>query len=41
VLNDGSCHTVYKRFFAPDELAAEHGGATVLHSGRWFVAVAA
>jgi len=42
VLNDGSRHTVYKRFFAPDELAAELGGdATVLHSGRWFVAVAA
>jgi ubiquinone/menaquinone biosynthesis C-methylase UbiE len=41
VLNDGTRHTVYKRFFAPDELAAELGGATVLHSGRWFVAVAA
>jgi ubiquinone/menaquinone biosynthesis C-methylase UbiE len=41
VLNDGSRHTVYKRFFAPDELAAELGGATVVHSGRWFVAVAA
>jgi ubiquinone/menaquinone biosynthesis C-methylase UbiE len=41
VLNDGSRHTVYKRFFAPDGLAAELGGATVLHSGRWFVAVAA
>ena len=41
VLNDGSRHTVYKRFFAPDELAAELGeAATVLHSGRWFVAVA-
>ena len=41
VLNDGSRHTVYKRFFDPDELAAELGGGTVLHSGRWFVAVAA
>jgi ubiquinone/menaquinone biosynthesis C-methylase UbiE len=40
VLNDGSRHTVYKRFFAPEELAADLGGATVLHSGRWFVAVA-
>jgi ubiquinone/menaquinone biosynthesis C-methylase UbiE len=40
VLNDGSRHTVYKRFFGPEELAAELGGATVLHSGRWFVAVA-
>jgi demethylmenaquinone methyltransferase/2-methoxy-6-polyprenyl-1,4-benzoquinol methylase len=41
VLSDGSRHTVYKRFFHPDELAAELGGGTVLHSGRWFVAVAA
>jgi len=41
VLNDGSRHTVYKRFFAPDELAAELGGGRVLHAGRWFVAVAA
>jgi ubiquinone/menaquinone biosynthesis C-methylase UbiE len=41
VLNDGSRHTVYKRFFQPDELAAELGGGTVLHAGRWFVAVAA
>jgi ubiquinone/menaquinone biosynthesis C-methylase UbiE len=41
VLNDGSRHTVYKRFFEPDELAAELGGDAVLHSGRWFVAVAA
>jgi ubiquinone/menaquinone biosynthesis C-methylase UbiE len=41
VLNDGSRHAVYKRFFAPDELAAELGGGAVLHAGRWFVAVAA
>jgi demethylmenaquinone methyltransferase/2-methoxy-6-polyprenyl-1,4-benzoquinol methylase len=40
VLNDGSRHTVYKRFFAPAELAAELGGGRVLHAGRWFVAVA-
>ena len=40
VLNDGSRHTVYKRFFTPEELAAEIGGGTALHSGRWFVAVA-
>ena len=39
VLNDGSRHTVYKRFFEPDELVAELGGGTVLHAGRWFVAV--
>ena len=41
VLKDGSRHTVYKRFFEPDELAAELGGGSVLHAGRWFVAVAA
>jgi ubiquinone/menaquinone biosynthesis C-methylase UbiE len=41
VLNDGSRHTVYKRFFTPEELTAELGGGAVLHSGRWFVAVAA
>ena len=41
VLNDGSRHTVYKRFFEPDELAAELGGGSVLHCGRWFVVVAA
>lgn len=40
LLNDGSRHTVYKRFFEPDELVAELGGGAVLHSGRWFVAVA-
>jgi len=41
VLNDGSRHTVYKRFFEPDELASEIGGAELLHGGRWFVAAAA
>jgi len=41
VLNDGSRHTVYKRFFAPEELAAELGGGRVLHAGGWFLAVAA
>lgn len=41
VLKDGSRHSVYKRFFAPVELAAEPGGGDVLHSGRWFVVVAA
>jgi demethylmenaquinone methyltransferase/2-methoxy-6-polyprenyl-1,4-benzoquinol methylase len=38
-LNDGSAHTVYKRFFEPDELAGELGGE-VLHAGRWFVVAA-
>ncbi|MFL5839250.1 MAG: class I SAM-dependent methyltransferase [Thermoleophilaceae bacterium] len=41
VLNDGSRHRVYKRFFTGPELAAELGGGDILHSGRWFVAVAA
>jgi len=40
-LNDGSCWTVYKRFFTGDALLAELGGGAVLHEGRWFVLVAA
>jgi len=40
VLRDGSIHSVYKRFFAGSELAAELGGAEIIHEGRWFVAVA-
>jgi ubiquinone/menaquinone biosynthesis C-methylase UbiE len=39
VLNDGSSHRVYKRYFRARELAEELGGGTVLHDGRWFVAV--
>lgn len=39
-LEDGSRTQVYKRWFEPDELLAEVGGGTVLHAGRWFVAVA-
>jgi ubiquinone/menaquinone biosynthesis C-methylase UbiE len=41
ILNDGSSHRVYKRFFTGDGLAAELGGGTVLFDGRWFVAVSA
>jgi ubiquinone/menaquinone biosynthesis C-methylase UbiE len=41
VLSDGSRHTVYKRFLTPEELVAELGGGELLHSGRWFVVVAA
>jgi SAM-dependent methyltransferase len=41
VLNDGSRHAVYKRYFAGDDLAAELGGGRVLHDGPWFVVVAA
>ena len=38
-LNDGSRWEVYKRFFRPEELAAELGGGETLCDGRWFVAV--
>jgi ubiquinone/menaquinone biosynthesis C-methylase UbiE len=41
VLNDGSHHTVYKRFFTPGQLTGELGNGRVLHAGRWFVAVIA
>jgi demethylmenaquinone methyltransferase/2-methoxy-6-polyprenyl-1,4-benzoquinol methylase len=38
-LRDRSRYRVYKRFFTGEELAAELGGARVLHDGPWFVAV--
>ncbi len=41
VLNDGSRHVVYKRYFTPESLIAELGSGRALHSGRWFVAVLA
>jgi ubiquinone/menaquinone biosynthesis C-methylase UbiE len=37
-LNDGSTHSVYKRWFSASTLAAEVGGS-VLFEGDWFVAV--
>jgi ubiquinone/menaquinone biosynthesis C-methylase UbiE len=37
VLNDGSTHRVYKRYFGADELARELGSALPLFRGRWFV----
>jgi SAM-dependent methyltransferase len=40
ILDDGSRHRVYKRWFHADELAAELGGGDVLHNGHWFVVVA-
>jgi ubiquinone/menaquinone biosynthesis C-methylase UbiE len=40
-LQDGSRHTVYKRYFTPAQLIAELGGGRMLHAGRWFVAVLA
>ena len=39
VLNDGSPHRVYKRYFTGAGLARELGGE-VMHEGRWFVVVA-
>jgi ubiquinone/menaquinone biosynthesis C-methylase UbiE len=41
VLNDGSRHVVYKRYFTPERLIAEIGTGRTLHFGRWFVAVLA
>lgn len=41
VLDDGSSHRVYKRFFTGEGLVDELEGGEVLHAGRWFVAVAA
>ena len=39
VLNNGSRFEVFKRYFDGPQLAAELGGGTVLHRGRWFVAI--
>jgi demethylmenaquinone methyltransferase/2-methoxy-6-polyprenyl-1,4-benzoquinol methylase len=39
VLNDGSRHRVYKRYFEPESLANELGGGETLHAGAWFVVV--
>lgn len=41
VLNDGTRHHVYKRYFTGAPLADELGGGDVLHDGRWFVVVQA
>ena len=41
ILNDGTRWTVFKRYFEPDELAAELGGGETLFAGLWFVAVRA
>ncbi len=39
ILNDGSSFRVFKRYFDGPGLRAELGGGTILHDGRWFVAV--
>jgi demethylmenaquinone methyltransferase/2-methoxy-6-polyprenyl-1,4-benzoquinol methylase len=39
VLDDGTRHTVYKRFFTPEGLAGELGGGETVFAGTYFVAV--
>ena len=39
ILDDGSRWDVYKRYFEPEQLAAELGRGEILLSGRWFVVV--
>jgi SAM-dependent methyltransferase len=39
VLNDGSSHRVYKRWFTAQSLTEELGGGETIHAGPWFVAV--
>jgi ubiquinone/menaquinone biosynthesis C-methylase UbiE len=39
ILNDGSSHRVFKRYFTPLELSNELGSGRVLFEGRWFVMV--
>jgi ubiquinone/menaquinone biosynthesis C-methylase UbiE len=41
MLNDGSSHQVYKRYFSGEMLLDELGGGEVLHAGPWFVVVRA
>ena len=40
LLNDGSRHQIYKRYFTADQLAHEIGGEVLL-AGEWFVAARA
>jgi hypothetical protein len=39
VLNDGSTHRVFKRFFTATQLVAELGGGQARFTGRWFLLV--
>jgi ubiquinone/menaquinone biosynthesis C-methylase UbiE len=39
VLNDGSSHHVFKRYFTASQLSSELGDGRVLFEGRWFVMV--
>ena len=39
VLEDGTPHSVYKRFFTPSGLVEELGGGETIFAGRYFVVV--
>ena len=39
ILNDGSSHRVFKRYFTASQLSSELGGGRALFEGRWFVMV--
>jgi ubiquinone/menaquinone biosynthesis C-methylase UbiE len=39
ILNDGSSHRVFKRYFTASQLADELGGGQEVFAGRWFVVV--
>jgi ubiquinone/menaquinone biosynthesis C-methylase UbiE len=39
ILNDGSSHRVFRRYFTTAQLADELGGGRALFEGRWFVVV--
>jgi demethylmenaquinone methyltransferase/2-methoxy-6-polyprenyl-1,4-benzoquinol methylase len=39
ILNDGSSHHVFKRYFTASQLSSELGDGRVLFEGRWFVMV--
>jgi ubiquinone/menaquinone biosynthesis C-methylase UbiE len=39
ILNDGSHHQVFKRYFEGPELAQELGGGRVVHKSRYFVLI--
>ena len=39
ILEDGTRHSVYKRFFTPEGLAREIGGGETVFAGAYFVAV--
>jgi len=41
ILDDGSRHRVYKRWFEPEDLERELGGGETVHDGPWFAVVAA